>query len=115
MSDTKENLPHWDLSNIFPGLDSPEYDLAYQDAIKLIDDLEAYLARNKIDRDNAQAINDLSALSRITSELINQLNLGFKQVHTLNNYVHCFITTDSYSTLAMRQHSKIQAKLVRLE
>ena len=83
-------------------------------AIALIDALEAYLYRNQINRDSDLPSNDRSTLNRRLSALIEMLNNLFKSVNTLNNYVYCYITTDSFNTLAAEQYSKIQAQLVRL-
>jgi pepF/M3 family oligoendopeptidase len=114
MTDTTDVLPHWDLSNVYPGLDSPEFVTSFQEAVGLIDALEAYLDRNQINRDSDHSSQDLSTLSSHLSALIEMLNSSFKLVHTLNNYVYCYITTDSYNSLAAQQYSKIQAQLVRL-
>lgn len=114
MTNTTEVLPHWDLSNVYPGLDSPEFETSFQEAVGLIDALEAYLESHQIDRESDQTVKDLSTLSSQLSVLIGMLNSCFKLVNTLNNYVYCFITTDSYNSLAAQQYSRIQAQLVRL-
>ena len=114
MTNTTDVLPHWDLSNVYPGLDSPEFETSFQEAVGLIDALEAYLESHQINRDSDQTVKNLPALSSQTSALIGMLNSCFKLVHTLNNYVYCYITTDSYNSLAAQQYSRIQAQLVRL-
>jgi len=114
MSNITENLPRWDLSNVYPGLDSDEFVTAYQDAVRKLDEIEDYLDQNQIKRDRDQEPRDMSGLSGQISTIINQLNSIFTLVYTLNNYAQCCITTDSYDTLAMRQYSKIQTQLVRL-
>ena len=114
MTTTADNLPRWDLSNVYPGLVSPEFETAYQEAIRLIDNLEGYLTENQINRDQPQSAGDLPDLSKRISDIIDQLNNAFTLVYTLNNYVYCFTSTDSYDNLAMRQYSKIQVQLVRL-
>ena len=114
MTNTTDVLPHWDLSNVYPGLDSPEFETSFHEAVGLIDALEAYLDSHQINRDSDQTSKDLSTLSSQTSALIGMLNSCFKLVHTLNNYVYCYITTDSYNSLAAQQYSRIQAQLVRL-
>jgi len=114
MSNLTERLPRWDLSNVYPGLDSDEFVTAYQDAVRKLDEIEDYLDQNQIKRDRDQEPRDMSGLSGQISTIINQLNSIFTLVYTLNNYAQCCITTDSYDTLAMRQYSKIQTQLVRL-
>jgi len=112
---TNDNkLAHWDLSNIYPGLESPEFETAYQDAIRLIDELEQYLDRHQIRRGENSASIDLPVLKTRISGLVDQLNRSYKLIHTLNNYLTCYISTDSFNTLAARQYSMVQAQLVRL-
>jgi len=114
LTDTIEKLPHWDLSNVFPGLDSPEYDGAYQDVVALLDELETYLDQNKINRHDKARTSEIPLVSVQTSDLIDQFTKSFTLVYTLNSYVSSFTTTDSYNTQAMREYSKIQVQIVRL-
>ena len=48
MDITKNALPHWDLKNLFSGLDSTEFIQSMGEVEKLIDDLEDYLGQNNI-------------------------------------------------------------------
>ena len=43
-------LPHWDLSNVYPGLESEEFSRAVAEVKSMLDDLEAYLAERHIAR-----------------------------------------------------------------
>ena len=36
MDTSSEKLPHWDLSNVYPGLDSPEFEQSYENVTSLI-------------------------------------------------------------------------------
>ncbi|MCJ7534566.1 MAG: M3 family oligoendopeptidase [Anaerolineales bacterium] len=115
MNSANEKLPHWDLSNVYPGLDSPEYEASYQDVIALIDELEFYLEQNKINRTNGMSrTSDLNLVSDQITELIDQLTKAFTLVYTLNNYVSSFTTTNSYDTQAMRKYSQVQTQIVRV-
>jgi oligoendopeptidase F len=113
MTNTQE-LPHWDVSNIFPGIESQEFEAAYQEAKLNLDSLEKFMQINQISRDNQHPAEDILAIGVKTSELIERLSEAFRLVHTLNNYVYCFITTDSFDVAAARQYSIVQAQLVRL-
>ncbi len=114
MTSSPQNLPHWDLSDVFPGLDSSEFAAAYQDAIDLVAGLEAYLVDKQINRDSIHTEQDLPVLSELISALIDWLNKGFNLLYTLNNYTQSSTTVDSYDTLAMQQFSRVQSQLVRL-
>jgi hypothetical protein len=36
MNTESEELPQWDLTNVYPGLNSPEFELAFNDAKLLV-------------------------------------------------------------------------------
>ena len=114
MTKPTEKLPHWNLNNIYPALDSFEFETALQETITMMDSLEEYLNQNQINRESNSSTSDVSNLGELVSEIIDRLNTAFMLVHTVRNYVYCFITTDSYNTLAARQYSKVQSQLVRL-
>jgi len=114
MTDSPQKLPHWDLTDIYPGLDSPEFEADFQHAIDLVAGLEAFLVEKQINRDGIHTEQDLPVLSESISALIDWLNQGFSLLYTLNNYTQSLTTVDSYDTLAMQQFSKVQSQLVRL-
>jgi pepF/M3 family oligoendopeptidase len=116
MASSIEKLPHWDLSNIYRGLDSPEFEQSFGKVTSLLDDLDEYIELNQIYRSDAlSSAADLSQLSERLSEMVDRLNTIFNLVYTLNNYVSSFTSTDSYNTQAMRLYSQVQAQIVRAQ
>jgi hypothetical protein len=111
MDISKNALPHWDLKNLFSGLDSPEFIESLGEVERLIDDLENYLGQNNIDRRNAINVKT-EVLSDSMTEVINRLNEIFRKVNTLDNYLKSFITTDSYNNQAVSL--LIQLRLIML-
>jgi pepF/M3 family oligoendopeptidase len=114
MDISKNALPHWDLKNLFSGLDSPEFIESLGEVERLIDDLENYLGQNNIDRRNAINVKT-EVLSDSMTEVINRLNEIFRKVNTLDNYLKSFITTDSYNNQAVSLYSQVQVQVVRAE
>ena len=106
-------LPHWDLTNIYPSLSSPKFERAFDDARLLVDELERFVKKNKISRTQRQS-SDVNN-GELAAEMINQLNAAYLLSNTLNNYIYSFITTDSYNTEAMSLYSQIQVLNVRIE
>ena len=43
MDTSSEKLPYWDLSNVYPGLDYPEFERSYEKVASLLDDFDFYL------------------------------------------------------------------------
>jgi pepF/M3 family oligoendopeptidase len=111
-----DKLPHWDLTNVYPSLNSPEFEQAFDDAKLLVNDLERFIAENQITSTNVQtgaASHDL--VGELAAEMINRLNSAYLLSYTLTNYISSFTTTDSYNTEAMRLYSQISALNVRIE
>ncbi len=114
MDSLKEKLPHWNLDNVYQGLDSQELKQSFDQIIALLDEIEDYIASNEIEgtftRDRKP---DSTNISEMTTELINRLNEIFRKVFTVHNYLRSFTSTDSYNSQATRLFSQIQAQVVR--
>jgi pepF/M3 family oligoendopeptidase len=116
MSNTIDKLPHWDLGNVYSGLDSPEFSESYQQVVAMLDDFEDYLKRNNIDRISALQDNGKTEiLSERMTEVIECLNKIYRLVNTLENFLKSYTTTDSFNTQAMQLYSQVQGQQVRAE
>ena len=116
MNTESEELPHWDLTNVYPGLNSPEFEQAFADAKLLVDDLEKFVGENQISSMKVQnGATNLGHNGRLAAEMIDRLNSAYLLANTLTNYISSFTTTDSYNTEAMRLNSQVQALNVRIE
>ena len=107
-------LPHWDLSNIYPGLESPEFRAALQSLDQKLGELDAYMEQEGIRAGEAAALAapDLAAKLHGFLERVNEsLNLQA----TLDAYITGFVSTDSFNTLAKRLASELEMKSLRLE
>lgn len=114
MSLDQTKLPHWDLSNVFPGLDSPEFKLALQEVTTQLDELDEYINKHKLNNSaHPPADSGLGSHSNHVAYLVEQLNTVFTSVNTLNNYVSSYTSTDSFNTQAKNLYSQIQAIVVR--
>lgn len=116
MNTESVKLPHWDLTNVYPGLNSPEFEQAFADAKLLVDDLEKFVGENQISSMKVQnGATNLGHNGRLAAEMIDRLNSAYLLANTLTNYISSFTTTDSYNTEAMRLNSQVQALNVRIE
>jgi pepF/M3 family oligoendopeptidase len=115
-----EALPHWDLSNVFPSLDSEEFKQTVADAGRQLDALEAYLDQHRV----ARAANGASggglaplgapALAAVVNGVLERLNALLRDWGTVQAYVRSFVTTDSYNDAARRWLSRLEQSSVRL-
>lgn len=105
-------LPHWDMTPFFPGLDSPEFEAAFQKAIADIDSLTGFLDANDIDRraDPAVATADVALLE----ELIDRFNAVYEQRRLIGSYIHAFVSTNTRDTRAQARNSEALQQWVRI-
>ena len=109
---TAATLPHWNLSQIFPALDSPEFAAAFAHALAEIGALEQLFEERGIDRRDGPQISGTTIDTFET--VIGRLNELLEQTGTISSYIYSFISTDSRNTAAQAQMSALQKELVRL-
>jgi pepF/M3 family oligoendopeptidase len=109
-----ESVPHWDLSNVYPGLDSVDFKQAVDQLQANLDDLDNYLSAQQITR-SATVNASPSELAQIIAGYLNRMNAALRLNGTLHSYIHSFVSTDSYNTVARRLASELEALSVRLE
>ncbi|MCS7010473.1 MAG: M3 family oligoendopeptidase [Anaerolineales bacterium] len=102
----------WDLSNVYPSLESPEYEAAFASMRTQIESLET-LFKEKIAAADAGV--PVSTLAPLMGEVIDRLNALLELSGTLRAYVMSFVATDSRDTLAARKMSEFQMTAVRLQ
>jgi pepF/M3 family oligoendopeptidase len=107
-------LPHWDLSNVYPGLESKEFDAGIAELKAKMDDMDCYVAQHEIGRGGARP-KDAAKLAEIISGYLDGMNDLVRLYGTLEAYVHSFVSTDSYNTKAKRLESELEMLGVRLE
>ncbi len=111
-------IPHWDLSNVYPGLESGAYSAAFEEVKAKLDDIDHYVTKWQIDPDVAPsadpaALADTAALADIISGYVDRMNGLQRLYRTLQVYVYSFVTTDSYNTTAKRCYSELEMLGVR--
>ena len=104
--------PHWDLSNIYPGLDSAEFKSALEELTKQISDLESFFNEQISAADAATPPDQLATLA---GEMIKQLNQTSDLAETIEAYIFSFISTDSFNQVAKKLDSQFQQTYVRLQ
>jgi oligoendopeptidase F len=109
-------LPRWDLSNVYPGLESEQFKRAVSDLRSELDDLDAFLHEHKITRtvSGSETNPDVGQIKAAIDGYLNRMNVALRLYSTLNAYVASFVTTDSYNTTAKRLESELEIVAVRL-
>ncbi len=105
-------LPHWDLTNVYPGLDSAEFQQAVDELNRRLDELDQFLDAHEIARGlPPQAA---AALRAAVDGYLERANAVLELSSTLGDYTRSFVTTDSYNTAARRWLSLLEQCSVRL-
>jgi oligoendopeptidase F len=108
----KTELPRWDMSVVYPGLDSPEYERDLRSAVRALDELEGLFDEAQIDRTESPLNPDLAA--GILERVLPLYNALSDQVWTLGAYVYAFVSVDSRDEYAQARLSELERHSVRL-
>jgi pepF/M3 family oligoendopeptidase len=108
------SAPHWDLSNVYGGLDSDDYTESVARLANLIDDLDSFIGEQHIAA-SAELSENSKELAATINGYLDRINALLRLYDTLEAYVYSFVTTDSYNTQAKRAASELEMLGVRLE
>ena len=111
---TNSNIPHWDLSNVFPGLESDAFKASVTALKADLTGMEGYLNDHYIGESGALPV-EPAALAQVTAGYLQRMNALIRSMRTLFAYVQSFIATDSYNTTAKRVMSELGMLRPRLD
>ncbi len=96
--------PRWDLTNVYPSLESKEFSAAMAKYKKQIASFEKFF-----DKELAPgAKKSVTELAPLVGKAIDQVNEIFTLAGTLAPYIQSFVTTNSRDPLAMRRLSEFE-------
>jgi pepF/M3 family oligoendopeptidase len=102
----------WDLTNVYPALDSAEYQADFLKLEQLLDELQGFLTKQTT---QTSADTDPAHLASAVSGVIDRMNVISTLMHTLGSYLHSFISTDSYNKAALKAQSILDQQDVRAD
>src|SRR4028118_484422 len=105
-------LPHWDMTVVYPSLDSPEFEQGFSALTGSIEELARLFDERKIEKAEPAPLDDetVSAFEAV----VNRLNEVYRDTMTLGAYVRGFTTTNSRDNLAQARLSELQNSTVIL-
>ena len=109
---TTDQLPRWDVSDIFPGLESSEFDRAFHDLIEDIAALEELFDRHSVAAGEAIPA-DQRAITAF-EEVVRRFDEVWERLLTISAYVRTFVATDSYDDVAHARASELQMRSIPL-
>ncbi|HET9109856.1 MAG TPA: M3 family oligoendopeptidase [Ktedonobacterales bacterium] len=106
-------LPRWDVSTVFPSLESPEFAAGFADIVRRVDELASLFDQLRVERPaTTPALDD--ATTAAVERAITALNETLLPYRTLSAYIYSFVATDSRNTGAQARQSELQRQSVRL-
>lgn len=112
---TSQDLPHWDLSNVYSGLESKAFRESVGQLKVGLDGLEDYLSEQGIEQAGAVPDAEPAAVAEMMSGFLNRVNPLRRLHRTVEAYVYSFVATDSYDAKARRTYSELETLKVHLE
>ncbi len=109
---TNTTLPHWDMTAVYPSLDSAEFAAGFDSAVQAITDLEALFDQHGIAQRDATSLDQATVAA--AESTIERYNAVLREIHTLGAYIRSFVSTDSRNTLAQARLSELQQQALRL-
>jgi len=104
--------PHWDLSNVYSGLDSPELakDIEW---VKAETESLRQVYEEKFSKVTPES--PLEAINDAISVMVDQTNDLSEKASTILAYMHSFIATDSYDKKALQRGSQFDMVVVEIQ
>ncbi len=99
------SAPRWDLSNVYPSLESEEFKAAVDDYKKQVGALEKFF-KNKLSK--ATAKTKASDLAPLVGKAIDQINKIQTLSATIVPFIYSYVTTDSRNKVAMKTLSEFE-------
>ena len=99
------SAPHWDVSNIYPSLESKEYQAAVKNYKKQVAALEKFF-KNKLSKTDAKS--KAKELAPLVGEAIDRINKIQTLASTIVPFIYAFVTTDSRDKAANRAMSEFE-------
>ncbi|MGA7730316.1 MAG: M3 family oligoendopeptidase [Chloroflexia bacterium] len=112
MTAPTRTLPHWDMTPIFPGLDSPAFEGGFRSLVESIDGITDLFERYEVRRHDPAPLDD-ETVARF-EEVIARWNDLLDQYHTLSAYIQCILATDTRDNLVQSRFSEMQGQAVRV-
>ena len=110
---TVKTLPHWDMTPIYPGMDSQEFSNGFSNVVQDIENLTKLFDDYHIMKLSAEPAVDQDMIQAFET-VIAHYNTVLEATETLAVYIMCFVTTNSYDTLAQAKLSELQQSMLIL-
>lgn len=116
---TTQTPPRWDLTNVYPSLESPELANAIAETKTRLSEFEAYLNEHHIGGADKNAAEDDAASQGAIGQSMNgyleRMNALRRLFQTVVSYIELTVTTDSFNATARKMLSEVEPLGVQLQ
>ncbi len=98
------SAPRWDMTNVYPSLESKEFKSAVKKYKSMLDEMEVFFKKTS----KADSKTEPKKLGKLLGESVDRFNALFELSNTINPYIYSFVTTDSRDKDAMRALSEFE-------
>ena len=112
MTDTKVDtrLPHWDMTTVFPSLDSDEFASAYAALLEAIDGVVAVADAKGVRKTDDLDVDDETVAT--FEDVLTRLNDIGERSREITSYLYSFITTEAQNDAAQARNSELQMAMI---
>ncbi|MBI5945025.1 MAG: M3 family oligoendopeptidase [Chloroflexi bacterium] len=103
------SAPRWDMTNVYPSLESKEFKSAIKKYKSLLDEMEIFFKKAS----KADSKTEPKKLGKLLGESVDRFNTLFELSNTLGSYIYAYVTTDSRNKEAMRALSEFEQMSVQ--
>jgi pepF/M3 family oligoendopeptidase len=103
------SVPRWDMTNVYPSLESKEFKNALKKYKSLLDDMEVFFKKAS----KADSKTEAKKLGKLLGESVDRFNELFNLSGTIEPYIYSFVSTDSRNKDAMRILSEFEQMSVQ--
>ena len=111
----EKELPRWNMTNIYPSLDSDEFKEDWQRLQQMLRDLEQYVDEHNIKPDTIPGSNNPQEIGTVCATFLEKFNTASILGVTIFNYIESLVNTDTFNEEAKKALSEMQALWVDLD
>jgi oligoendopeptidase F len=108
-----ETLPRWEMTTLFPSLESTEFTAAFDAAKRKVADLVPLFDGHSVRRREEGPVGPAEV--QAFEEVTNRLSALYEELRTLRAFINSFVTTDAANDTAQMRLSELQTAMVTLE
>ena len=109
-----KELPRWDMTNIYPSIDSDEFEADRQKLEAWIEELDEFVEKQNIGPDADSNEENPQAIGAVCATFLQKFNEASLLFTTMYNFVYAYVDTDTFNEAAKKELSGLNSILVRL-